>query len=87
MERAPTRPDRRQYHGGPPVTRTLALLLAAAAFSTTPATAQPAPAATAQAASPLFAAEIERAKADVEASIRADVNVPVPKDPGGGFTH
>ena len=69
------------------MTRTLALLLAVATFSAAPAIAQAPPAATTQGASPLFAAEIERAQAGVEASIRAGINVPVPKDPGGGFTH
>lgn len=71
----------------PRMPRTLALLLAGAALvaPAVPAAAQSAIAATAHA--PLFAAEIARARADVEASIRAGVNVPVPKDPGGGFTH
>jgi oligo-alginate lyase len=36
---------------------------------------------------PLFAAELERMRTEVDASIRAGINVPVPKDPGGGFTH
>ena len=36
---------------------------------------------------PLFAAELERMRAEVDASMRAGINVPVPKDPGGGFTH
>ena len=36
---------------------------------------------------PLFAAEIARMRAEVDAAIRAGVNVPVPRDPGGGFTH
>ncbi|WP_033074058.1 heparinase II/III domain-containing protein [Sphingopyxis sp. MWB1] len=36
---------------------------------------------------PLFAAEMERAARNVEASIRAGIQVPVPRDPGGGFTH
>ena len=69
------------------MTRTLALLLAAAALPAAPVFAQTPPAASAQAYAPLFAAEIERAKAGVEASIKAGINVPVPKDPGGGFTH
>ncbi len=66
--------------------RTIALLLAAA-LPVLPVSAQTPPAASAQAFAPLFAAEIERAKTGVEASIRAGINVPVPKDPGGGFTH
>jgi hypothetical protein len=36
---------------------------------------------------PLFAAEIARMRAEVDGAIRAGINVPVPKDPGGGFTH
>lgn len=36
---------------------------------------------------PLFAAEVQRMRAEVDASIHAGINVPVPKDPGGGFTH
>lgn len=69
------------------MTRTLALLLAgtALALPAGPVAAQP-PAA-AEARAPLFAAEIERAKRDLDASIRAGINVPVPKDPGGGVTH
>lgn len=70
------------------MTRTLALLLAAgAATLAIPAPAQ-IPASTLRPAyAPLFAAEMERAKAGVEASIRAGIHVPVPKDPGGGATH
>ena len=69
------------------MTRTLALLLAAAALPTAPVLAAPTTAPSAQTFAPLFAAEVEQAKRDVEASIRAGVIVPVPKDPGGGFTH
>lgn len=36
---------------------------------------------------PLLASDLSRAKAQVDASIRAGVIVPVPKDPGGGATH
>ncbi|WP_206185287.1 alginate lyase family protein [Sphingosinicella sp. CPCC 101087] len=36
---------------------------------------------------PLFAQEMERAREDVDAAIRAGVHVPVPRDPGGGATH
>lgn len=36
---------------------------------------------------PLFASEITRMRAEVDGYIRAGVNVPVPKDAGGGFTH
>jgi oligo-alginate lyase len=69
------------------VTRTLALLLAAATLPASPAAAQAPPAASPQAYAPLFAGEVDRARRDVEASIKSGVNVPVPKDPGGGFTH
>jgi hypothetical protein len=69
------------------MTRTLALLLAASTLplSAAPALAQPASAQPAYA--PLFAAEVADAKRDLDASIKAGINVPVPKDPGGGFTH
>ena len=69
------------------MTRTIAILLAAAALPAVPAAAQTPPAASAQAFAPLFAAEVDRARRDVDASIKAGINVPVPKDPGGGFTH
>ncbi|KTE40065.1 MULTISPECIES: heparinase II/III domain-containing protein [unclassified Sphingopyxis] len=69
------------------MTRTLALLLAAATLHAIPAQAQTPPAAVPQAYAPLFAGEVERARRDVDASIAAGINVPVPKDPGGGFTH
>lgn len=69
------------------MTRTLALLLAAATLAPTAAQAQTPPAASSQAYAPLFAGEVERARRDVDASIAAGINVPVPKDPGGGFTH
>ena len=36
---------------------------------------------------PLFAAELARAKQTVDAAIKNGVVVPVPKDPGGGYTH
>ncbi|MFV3126533.1 heparinase II/III domain-containing protein [Niveispirillum sp. KHB5.9] len=36
---------------------------------------------------PLFAAEFARAMANVEAARQAGIQVPVPKDPGGGYTH
>lgn len=36
---------------------------------------------------PLFAAELARVRAEVDAMIRAGVDVPVPRDPGGGETH
>src|SRR5690349_17732491 len=36
---------------------------------------------------PLFAAELGRVRSEVDAMIRAGVNVPMPRDPGGGVTH
>ena len=36
---------------------------------------------------PLFAAEVERTKKAVDKAMRAGILVPVPKDPGGGYTH
>jgi len=69
------------------VIRTLALVLAATTLTAVPAVAAPPAANSTQAFAPLFAAEVAQAKRDVEASIRAGINVPVPKDPGGGFTH
>lgn len=36
---------------------------------------------------PMFAAEVKRVKKTVDAAMRAPIEVPVPKDPGGGYTH
>lgn len=36
---------------------------------------------------PLFDAEVQRAQTFVASMMKAGVNVPLPKDPGGGFTH
>ncbi|WP_448663420.1 alginate lyase family protein [Sphingomonas sp. CJ20] len=36
---------------------------------------------------PLFARELKRVKAQVDAAMRAPIQVPVPKDAGGGATH
>jgi hypothetical protein len=36
---------------------------------------------------PLFAAELQRMRDEVDGATRAGISVPVPKDPGGGFTH
>lgn len=65
-----------------------AIVLAIAAPSIA-ASAQPAPvAATAQAKfPPLYRAELERARSFVSDMMAAGVVVPVPKDPGGGYTH
>lgn len=70
------------------MTRFLALCLAGTALTASPVAAFAAPTETVTADhAPMFAAEIERAAREVDASIRAGINVPVPKDPGGGFTH
>lgn len=64
-------------------------LFAGAALIAQPGLAQQ-PAATEAAAqdyAPLFAAEMALAKRDVDAAIASGIKVPVPKDPGGGFTH
>ena len=37
--------------------------------------------------SPLFAAEVARMRKEVDAAMKAGIHVPVPKDPGGGYTH
>ncbi|MBC6983423.1 heparinase II/III family protein [Caulobacter sp. 17J80-11] len=68
----------------------LALLCGAApvnAGAPSPAAAAPKPEFAAWTDAPLFAAEVERAKADVAEAMRQGVVVPVPKDPGGGYTH
>lgn len=36
---------------------------------------------------PLLREEVERTRAEVDAAMRAGINVPVPSDPGGGATH
>lgn len=36
---------------------------------------------------PMFAAELARVRASVDAAMRGGIVVPVPKDPGGGYTH
>lgn len=69
------------------MTRRLALLLAAASAALPAAVPVAAAAQSTAAPAPLFAAEMARARQNVEASIRAGIVVPVPKDPGGGFTH
>src|SRR5690606_15349706 len=74
VERPAARAGHRQYRRGAPVTRTLALLLAAATLPAVPATAQTPPAASAQTFAPLFATEVERARRDVDASIKAGIN-------------
>ena len=79
----------------PAIAAALALALSAgqasAQASSTAAVLVPAAEARTLAASwkryPLFVAEVERARAQVEGSIEGGLNVPVPKDSGGGFTH
>jgi hypothetical protein len=36
---------------------------------------------------PMFAKELQRTRKEVDAAMRAGIDVPVPKDPGGGRTH
>jgi hypothetical protein len=36
---------------------------------------------------PLFRAELARTRAEVDTAVSAPLDVPLPKDPGGGFTH
>lgn len=36
---------------------------------------------------PMFASELKRVRKEVDAAIKAGIDVPVPKDPGGGRTH
>ncbi len=62
---------------------TLALLLAAPAA----ASAQPGYSVGEAGRYPLFQAELERTRRQVDAAIKAGIAVPVPKDPGGGYTH
>lgn len=83
------------------MTRIALLLAGTALLAAAPASAQTAPgarptlfrademAATAKdaAAYPLFAAELKRVRKEVDKAIRAGIVVPVPKDPGGGYTH
>ncbi|ALC10404.1 heparinase II/III domain-containing protein [Sphingopyxis sp. 113P3] len=69
------------------MTRALALLLAASALPLAAAPASGQPSSAQPAYAPLFAAEVTGAKRDLDASIGAGINVPVPKDAGGGFTH
>lgn len=69
-----------------------AAVLAPAEAATLPPARSTAPVLTSEpardwASAPLFQAEVERARRDVEVSIAAGVIVPVPKDSGGGFTH
>ncbi|MDZ3832719.1 MAG: heparinase II/III family protein [Sphingopyxis sp.] len=69
------------------MTRSLALLIAAATLASWPAFAQPEGGAAVSVQASLFAEEVARARHEVDAAIRAGVNVPVPRDPGGGVTH
>ncbi|MBC9033707.1 alginate lyase family protein [Sphingomonas sp. JC676] len=78
--------------------RSLVPLVALALLSATPAWAQDARPVLSDAAAfaamvrdgaryPLFAAEIARTRKVVDAAIKAGIDVPVPRDPGGGYTH
>jgi oligo-alginate lyase len=67
----------------------IAVAAAVAAWATSPAAARAEqPAALAQAPlPPLYAEELARARAFLDEMMQAGVVVPVPKDPGGGYTH
>lgn len=66
----------------------LAALLASGAVPAQPALAQPTAADDSiEAFPPLFSEEMELSRQFVDAMIRDGVVVPVPKDPGGGYTH
>lgn len=65
--------------------RAAAILLAVAVAA--PATAQRPAAPSVAAAAPLFAEEMARTRRYVDGAIAAGIDVPVPKDAGGGFTH
>jgi len=72
--------------------RCVALLTASLALAATPQVAladhhTSAESATAEALPPLYAAELELAKAFVDDMMTDGVVVPQPKDPGGGYTH
>jgi len=74
--------------------RKIALLMAVPLLALAPACGpamanaeEVAPASTAQQYPPLFAAEMDMARSFVDGMIEAGVNVPVPRDPGGGYTH
>ncbi|ATY33966.1 alginate lyase family protein [Sphingomonas psychrotolerans] len=83
------------------MTRIPLFLAGTALFAAAPARTQTAPgtqptlfraaemAATAKQATayPLFAAEQTRVRKEVDKAIRAGIVVPVPRDPGGGYTH
>ncbi len=62
------------------------MMMSVAAIAQPPEAASSA-AAQAEASCPLFASAVEEARARLEASIRAGVSVPFPKDPGGGPSH
>lgn len=61
------------------------LMLAATPVAT--AAAAGLPGAAAARPGSLYAEQVERARASVEAAMRAGIDVPVPKDPGGGASH
>ncbi|MBX9896366.1 MAG: heparinase II/III family protein [Qipengyuania sp.] len=63
-----------------------AAVLAASPAPSTAATSAPSPANLSN-LPPLYAAELENARSFVEGMLQAGVVVPVPTDPGGGYTH
>lgn len=58
-----------------------------AAVASSDRSSQSEPAAVATSNAPLFESEMKRASAFVDMMMEAGVVVPVPKDPGGGYTH
>lgn len=62
------------------------LALAGAAQAATPVSAQPARAEAGQ-LPPLFAASLAKSKAFVDPQLKKTIDVPVPADAGGGYTH
>ncbi|MFZ1741741.1 MAG: alginate lyase family protein [Pontixanthobacter sp.] len=70
-----------------PLTLLAATVLAAGMMSAPPVYAQTADETGIEALPPLYAAELTRSREFVDGMIAGGVVVPVPKDPGGGYTH
>lgn len=67
------------------MSKLIALALGAAAACASPAMAQPAPASAA--APDLFGREVAQSRVFLDEMIRTGLDVPLPKDPGGGASH
>lgn len=65
----------------------LFILACVASAVNTPASVHATASSTTEVQPALFAAELKRSRAFVHEMMAAEVNVPVPKDPGGGYTH